>query len=158
MKKEPGFTLLEILLVIAIISILVVVAIPRFKPNQEHANIRQAANQFKNDLLFLRQLAKTEEADQTVYIFNQGRYVINPSDLDNPGASGNDIKVLPSGVVFLKVDDQDVPPGSQFTFDRQGKLDEQIVITLQRSGAEGGSQQDATITVAKTGLVEVTYP
>lgn len=157
MRRTAGFTLLEMLLVIAIISILVAVAIPRFKPNQEHANLRLAAQQLQNDLLYLRQLAETEEIDQTICFFEESRYALNPADPANPTAN-DDIRSLPLNIRLLSVTGVD---DNKITFDKQGKLkfaSDLNVVVLTLAG-RGSNAPQASITVNKnTGLTEVTYP
>lgn len=156
MRRTAGFTLLEMLLVIAIISILVAVAIPRFKPNQEHANLRLAAQQLQNDLLYLRQLALTYEIDQTICFIDESRYALNPTDPANP-TTNDDIRSLPLNIRLLSVTGVD---DNKITFDKQGKLklasDLNVELTL---AGRGSNAPQASITVNKnTGLTEVTYP
>lgn len=60
MKHSRGFTLTEMLVVIAIIGIIAVVGIPAFQNYMHAFKLRTTANQVVNDLRFARQMATTE--------------------------------------------------------------------------------------------------
>jgi len=55
-KKSLGFTLLELMIVVAIVGIVASIAVPSFQDTLERANLKEAAESLKSDLLF----AKTE--------------------------------------------------------------------------------------------------
>lgn len=52
-KNTPGFTILEILVVISVIAILIGIAVPRFKGMQDEAKIAKARSEVKTLMLAL---------------------------------------------------------------------------------------------------------
>ncbi len=55
-KQNHGFTMVELLLVIIILSILISTAAPRFGQSRDTLSIRQAANQLKEQINYARRL------------------------------------------------------------------------------------------------------
>lgn len=68
--KTKGFTLIEILIVIAVISILIGIALPRFKGMQEEGNITKAKGELRT----------LQTAVESYYIHNNNTY---PASLAN---------------------------------------------------------------------------
>ena len=62
--KTKGFTLIEILIVIAVISILIGIALPRFKGMQEEGNITKAKGELRT----------LQTAVESYYIHNDNTY------------------------------------------------------------------------------------
>ena len=57
MNKEKGFTLVEILVVTAIIIILSAVVIPRYKVGDQHFRVQRSAHQLSQDLRRVQEMA-----------------------------------------------------------------------------------------------------
>jgi general secretion pathway protein G len=70
MKMKRGFTLIEILIVIAVIAILLGITLPRFRGMQEEGSISQAKSELKT----------LQTALESYYIHNDNEY---PDDLDD---------------------------------------------------------------------------
>jgi len=85
--KTKAFTLIELLIVIAVISILIGIALPRFKGMQLEGNIAKAKGELRT----------LQTAVESYYIHN-GSYPANfPSDLEtaNPNIIGSDAPTDP---------------------------------------------------------------
>lgn len=71
--KTKGFTLIEILIVIAVISILIGIALPRFKGMQQEGNIAKAKGELRT----------LQTAVESYYIHTTNTYPANLVDLTN---------------------------------------------------------------------------
>ena len=91
MKKQKGFTLIELMIVVAIIGILAAIAIPQFASYRQRAHDAQAKSALKN-------LATAEEA----YYADNQHYtnIINPdlTDLGFKTESVVEITVMAAGL------------------------------------------------------------
>ena len=65
--KTKGFTLIEILIVIAVISILIGIALPRFRGMQEEGNIAKAKGELRT----------LQTAAESYYVHNSNTYPVN---------------------------------------------------------------------------------
>lgn len=73
-RQDKGFTLIELMIVIAIIGILAAIAVPQFSAYKKRANDKVALAQVKD-------MATAEEA----YCAENGRYTTLLSDLESHG-------------------------------------------------------------------------
>ena len=71
--KTKGFTLIEILIVIAVISILIGIALPRFKGMQQEGNIAKAKGELRT----------LQTAVESFYVHNTNTYPVNLADITN---------------------------------------------------------------------------
>lgn len=83
--KTKGFTLIEILIVIAVISILIGIALPRFRGMQEEGNITKAKGELRT----------LQTAVESYYIHNNNTY---------PGSLANVITQRPAIVTTMPTD------------------------------------------------------
>ena len=67
-SSEQGFTLIEMLIVVAIISIAVLIALPNYLVWQSRSELRQAVTEVQNQLLLARMAALSRNAPVTVAI------------------------------------------------------------------------------------------
>lgn len=73
-KEHPhafGFTLIEVMIVLAVIGILTVVTIPRFQSVQDHYRLEAAAQVVMNNIRQAKQLAMDQRNTVTVGLSNQ---------------------------------------------------------------------------------------
>ena len=85
MKKNAGFTMLELMIVIAIMAIGAAIAIPNMIQWRTEANLRGSANNLRADLNMAKMLAVRENALVVVQFFGN-RYQIF---VDNGSSSGD---------------------------------------------------------------------
>jgi general secretion pathway protein G len=91
---KRGFTIIELLIVIAVISILIGLALPRFRGMQEEGNIAKAKGELRT----------LQTALESYYIHNNNTYVSDaavnwPEDLESatPNIIGSDAPLDPFG-------------------------------------------------------------
>lgn len=144
-----GFSLFEVLLVVAILALAGVIAIPNLIDWRSHMRLRAAAAELKENL----ELAKTMAAKENMYIYvefvpTEGRYRISYKDLD-----GNLIPIkeerLPNDVMIDKTHAQYTVTGDKTGFNSRGGANNcTIVLTnLQK--------KSKIISISPIGKVEV---
>jgi len=82
MKQKNAFTLIELLIVVAIIAILAAIAIPNFLEAQIRAKVSRA----KSDLRSIGTAVESYATDWNRYPPNDGKYVVIPVELSTPQA------------------------------------------------------------------------
>jgi competence protein ComGD len=71
MCKERGFTLIEMLIVFTIISVLIMLSIPKMDRLVEKKQIDYFIEQFKDDLLYAQQYAMTNKSSVIIAFYHQ---------------------------------------------------------------------------------------
>ena len=119
-RRQAAFTLLELVLVLAIITVLAGIAVPRYAAAQQNFRADAAAQRLVADLAMARLRARSQSNSQTV-VFNlaSSQYQMpGVQDLKNPA---NTYTVLLSGVPYqAKLVSVDFGGTSQATFDGYG--------------------------------------
>jgi prepilin-type N-terminal cleavage/methylation domain-containing protein len=144
-----GFSLLEVLVVIAILALAGVVAIPNLIDWRSHMRLRAAATELKENL----ELAKTMAAKENMYIYVEfvpleGKYRLSYKDLD-----GNMIPIkeerLPQDVIIDKTHAQYTVTNDKTGFNSRGGANNcTIVLTNLR-------KKSKIISISPIGKVEV---
>ncbi|MDP3044857.1 MAG: prepilin-type N-terminal cleavage/methylation domain-containing protein, partial [Bacillota bacterium] len=104
-QSERGFTLLELMLVIGIIAVILAFAIPNFRPALDDARLEQAVQQLEADLMYARQLARTEQTASEVEFSSAGYEIkINNSVIKTQtlasGTQWDPVDPVPSSLSF----------------------------------------------------------
>lgn len=147
-KYGSGFTLIEVMIVIAIISILASIAVPNFRNYMIQGRLNGAARQIMSDLMYARMQAVSQNNEFRV-IFNGNGYQYKILD-DNNNDGDED-----SGEQTVVKNIQTDYPGVTFNsnnnpiFSPRGTASSLPTITLTNSGGT------KTITVAITGRVKI---
>lgn len=142
-QSERGFTLLELMMVIGIIAVILTFAIPNFRPALDDARLEQAVQQLEADLMYARQLARTEQTASEV-VFSSAGYEIKIDDCVIK------TQTLASGTQWDPVD----PVPSSLSFGSDGSPG----VTDAAIWLKGADGTRARVTVyGGTGRVEVVY-
>ena len=98
-RKKWGFTLIELIIVIAILSIVLAIAAPNFTAYRDNTNLREAARDISSDIQLYKQRAVSENVQYSI-TFNSGTndYVIKRVaalvGTKQVGAGNSSIKIL----------------------------------------------------------------
>jgi prepilin-type N-terminal cleavage/methylation domain-containing protein len=122
-KNKSGFTLIELIIVIAIIIILTGVAVPLSAGYITERNVYNAATQIQQDLLLIQNLAITHSTESKFKITftNSKSYTFETDESALKTVTRN----FPSsiGIYDLKIEGISILPfPKSFNFDNQGRL------------------------------------
>ncbi|GAB6171445.1 hypothetical protein JCM15765_09230 [Paradesulfitobacterium aromaticivorans] len=94
-KSKAGFTLIEVMLVIAVISIIAVVSVPKYQALTDHYHLESSAQAVSGRLRYAKQAAM--DLRQTVYVglTNNGVQVFNAS-----GSPVGEFQAFDAGISF----------------------------------------------------------
>lgn len=114
--KEPGFTIIEVLLVVVIGSALFLISLTALRTLRQHADIDSAIHQLIATVQLARNktLASQDESNYGVH-FESGRYVLFKGSTYNASASDNEVHNLLSQLEMYSIN---VGGGSDVVFDR----------------------------------------
>ncbi|WP_181502717.1 competence type IV pilus minor pilin ComGD [Paranoxybacillus vitaminiphilus] len=71
MRKESGFTLIEMLIVLTIINVLLMLSIPKMDRLVEKKQTDYFIEQFKDDMLYAQQYAMTHKSSVIIVFYDQ---------------------------------------------------------------------------------------
>lgn len=166
MRKNAGFSLMELMTVIGILSILSAIAIPGYLGWRDNARLGSAAQ----DVYSIFQKAKIEAARRnvivaitfaaniaTVYVDSNGNFAqdggengINSIDLsDYPGINLDASEGGGDGITFANPDDTIAFAPNGFPLDNTGSLTSGTVFLINRKGAK------ASIRISPAGNVGI---
>ncbi|MDR2179133.1 MAG: type II secretion system major pseudopilin GspG [Synergistaceae bacterium] len=136
LKKRPGFTLIEIMVVVVILGMLAAIVVPRIGENVEEARRTAAKTQIENFVTSLE-----------MYRLHNGSYPTTQQGLDalvkKPTLAPVPKKYPPESYMSRIPDD---PWGNPFIYRCPGEKGAFDVISTGRNGEEGGEGWDADIT------------
>jgi len=156
MKANKGFSLIELMIVIAIIGVVAGIAAPLFNGYRQNTNLKEAARDFSSDIALYRQRAVAENIRYKI-TFDQpaNNYTVQK---ETASSSGVYIDLVPAVTKSLGVysqviiSDDPVPTVASITFSPRGTMGAGT-ITLKHTTR----LSTATITTNITGRVYVTY-
>jgi len=94
-KRKRGFTLIEMMVVIAIIAVLSAIAVPSFMEYARNQRLNGAARQVYTDLMNARQQAVTENKKMIVQFVNNHQYqFVRDNDASETVTTGDETLVL----------------------------------------------------------------
>ena len=143
-NKESGFTLIELIIIIAILSILAGIAVPNFLAWLPKSRLNGAARQVMGDLMAARMKAVSQNNEFKIFFLANGHEYMILDDDDNDGTADTgewteikDIRNEYSDVTF------DLTKTADPVFSSRGTATN-TTITLQNSSGS----KDITISIA----------
>ena len=119
MKKDAGFTIFELMTVVAVIAILSSIALPAFMDWLPKYRMRSAADELLSILWLAQKRATRENADVAIdFDFANDSYVVCLVDSDNGTCDAGET-IIESARMHPTIDLEDVDLGN-FQFDRRG--------------------------------------
>jgi len=91
-RVHAGFTLVELLVVITIITILVSIGVFQFNKYMQNTNLKNAARSLEGNIQRVKQMASADSANYTIsFSVNQNNYTLNTtnSEIINFSSFGN---------------------------------------------------------------------
>ena len=130
MKK--GFTLLELLIVIAVIAILIGIALPRFRGMREEGNIARAKGELRT----------LQTGVESYYIHNNNAY---PSALSN-------LTTATPNIVGDPLPEDPFSPGSNYGYDLSNNQEYYVVYSIGTGGNGNATINDSGNVTETNGL------
>ena len=152
--RKKGFTILEILVVLAVLAILIGIAVPRIKGMQEQANITKAKSELKT----------IQTAIESYYI-NKGSYPVSSMAITTDISKEKSIPQILSGVLVDPFSDK----SADYAYQRSNSGEYYVIVSLGTFGmtwadlllngfaiTDQGSLSAKAITFVEQGVICVT--
>ncbi len=115
-RRENGFTIIELCVVMAIMAILLLTVVPRTRAWLNEQGVRQAVEQLRNDIQRARLTAINQRQNCTITFNNPGA---NQYTISVPNKTV-DLANYKGGVIFMANGPDGVAASNQITFNRRG--------------------------------------
>lgn len=138
-----GFTLLEMMVVISLISLTLVFAIPRFRPHDPVSDLEHSAQTLFNTIRFLKDAAMTRQTDYTLYIdldrrrYWAGNAIMTEEAVENAAGGSKAISDAIVGIRVIYADKSILTSGiAPIQFFKQGYSSMARIHLIDRQSAE----------------------
>ena len=152
MQKKSGFTIMELLMVLAVIAVVSAIAVPSIISWRNAAKLRGAAGNLKGDL----EMAKVNAIKHNNFVavkFNANAYEVFVDTSGNGARDAGEAllknRLLPAGVVFDFAHPEWTFPGNVTKFNGRGTADNGTAILTNVQG------QERHITISTLGRIHV---
>jgi prepilin-type N-terminal cleavage/methylation domain-containing protein len=135
-SAAPGFSLVELLVVLAIISVTAAIAVPRYGASIARFRVESAARRVGADLTYARSVARSSSASTTVS-FNAATevYVVAGAAHMNTRAAGYQVN-LAADPYLATILSADFGGDGQVSFDGYGRPDDAGTVVVRNSAAQ----------------------
>lgn len=123
--KQLGFTLIEIMLVIAVIGILAIVSVPKYQSMTDYYHLQSSVQTTTSFIHYAKQRALDEHVNNHVQITNSSSTPANTVQVLNPSYQAVQSKSLDAGVTLISASRWDLlnnPDAGIVSFDKRGYL------------------------------------
>jgi type IV fimbrial biogenesis protein FimT len=148
-RAQSGFSLAELLIVVAMIGVTVGIAIPLVNEQMRIAEVRSAADQMAVHLRAARMIAVSHHKDIVVTV-NAENASILPNTLSYEGTNGNTLTIQMPGLVKIKTSST-----ASITFHSDGSSDASSTVTTE--SVVSNATERWVLTVNILGLVTVAH-
>ncbi|MGD0624348.1 MAG: GspH/FimT family protein [Thermodesulfobacteriota bacterium] len=148
MNHQKGFTMLEGVMVFAIIAIVAAIAVPQFRKMAINGNLKAAAKDMVSDFSYMRERAISENTSLSIFFDTTHHTYTVPypgGKVKTPASFSSDINI--TGVNFTD-------GGTTLTFQTRGTISPPGTNTITLTNGRGST---ATITVLTAGRIYVQY-
>lgn len=133
-KQVKGFTLAELMVVIAIIGITTAIAIPYFVGQMPRYRLNGAARQVMGDLMWARMEAVSQNNEFKIFFFNNHEYRILDDDNDDGIVDGGEWTKTKD--IQDEYHDVTFSPITATVFQPRGIASPSVIMTLSNSAGE----------------------
>lgn len=149
-KQNGGFTLMEIIVVVAIMAISTTIAIPAFMKMLPGIRLNGAARQVMGDLMDARMEAVKHNNEYKVFFLNNNHEYKILNDIDGDGVDDGGSETSRTVDIHDNYEGVTISANGDPVFNAKGLASSLKTITVQNS--EGGCKK---VTVAITGRVKI---
>ena len=152
-KSATGFSLIELLIVIAIFSILVAIASPNFTKYKANTKLKEAARKITQDIQFCKRMAVAENTHFRITINKAtSEYTIQRKISDSSWTNVSSTKKISEDDEDIKISDDPTYGSDQILFQPRGTTN---AGTLKIK--HGKIQSEASIITSLMGHVRIQY-
>lgn len=108
MKNKNGFTLIEMLFTLAILSILILLFVPSFNKTVQNQQVNQFLHVLQSDVLYMQNLSTGNKSDIRM-IFNENHYVVTnylSNDIFIERQYPNDVTIQTRTINYVSFNDK----------------------------------------------------
>ncbi len=157
--KKMGFTLIEIMLVIAVIGVLAIVTVPKYQSMTNYYHLQASVQTTTSFIHYAKQRALDEHVNNYVQITNSLSAPANTVQVLNPSHVAVQSKSLETGVTLISASRWDLlnnPNAGIISFDKRGYLSNSLSNTASFT-LKGSSNRTVEINIDFLGNVTTVW-